>query len=404
MIGAASCTQAKQHAAREDNGRRRKMYTGETTGRPRGQKKRALLLIAALALVPVARLLPPTPSAEAPASRLPQRLGAQEFWELSTTLSEPDGYFRSNNLVSNELFMQRVIPDLVRTVRPGGAYLGVGPEQNFTYIAAVKPGIAFIVDIRRGNLRLHLMYKALFELSSDRGEFVSRLFSMKRPGGLGRRSTVQEIFAAYADPQLRSEDLYKQNVIAIREFFAKNRNLNLMADDLRGIEEVYHEFYTQGLDIHYEIMPGSNGSFPTYAEMMQATDSGAVARGFLATEENFALVRELHSRNLIVPVVGNFAGPKAIRAIGRYLRSQNALVSAFYVSNVEQYLGREGGQDEFCASAATLPLDESSVFIRSERRGFGPRNFRSSGGPPGNFSSQLHNIRNEVKGCTWALR
>ena len=95
---------------------------------------------------------------------------------------------------------QRVIPELTRLARPGRAYLGVGPEQNFTYIAAVRPAMAFIIDVRRGNLHLHLMYKALFELSADRAEFVSRLFSMKRPSGLGRQSTVQQIMAAYTDP------------------------------------------------------------------------------------------------------------------------------------------------------------------------------------------------------------
>ena len=55
--------------------------------------------------------------------------------------------------------------------------MGVGPEQNFSYIAALKPSMAFIVDIRHGNLDVHLMYKALFEMSDNRAEFVSRLFS-----------------------------------------------------------------------------------------------------------------------------------------------------------------------------------------------------------------------------------
>ncbi len=81
--------------------------------------------------------------------------------------------------------MQRVVPDLTRTVKPGRVYMGVGPEQNFTYIAATRPAMAFIIDVRRGNLQLHLMYKALFELSTDRADFVSRLFSLRaasRPG------------------------------------------------------------------------------------------------------------------------------------------------------------------------------------------------------------------------------
>ena len=74
-----------------------------------------------------------------------------------------------------------------KTARPARVYLGVGPEQNFTYIAALKPAMVFIVDVRRGNLQLHLMYKALFELSADRADFVARLFSKERPAGLTAR-------------------------------------------------------------------------------------------------------------------------------------------------------------------------------------------------------------------------
>ena len=83
---------------------------------------------------------------------LPERLSDQEFWRLMEELSEPNGYFRSDNLLSNEQVFARVIPELVSAAKPGGVYLGVGPEQNFTYIAAIKPKIAFIIDIRRGNL------------------------------------------------------------------------------------------------------------------------------------------------------------------------------------------------------------------------------------------------------------
>ena len=73
----------------------------------------------------------------------------------------------------------------------------MGPEQNFTYIAALEALIAFVIDIRRGNLHLQLMYKALFELSADRAEFFSRLFTKPRAGwtqrhvvGAGHRDGV----------------------------------------------------------------------------------------------------------------------------------------------------------------------------------------------------------------------
>jgi hypothetical protein len=80
---------------------------------------------------------------------------------------------------------------------PDGVYLGVGPEQNFTYIAAIRPKIAFIIDIRRQNMLQHLVYKAAFEMSENRADFLSRLFSRRRPAGLSDSSTVTELFNAY---------------------------------------------------------------------------------------------------------------------------------------------------------------------------------------------------------------
>src|SRR5262245_5322851 len=113
---------------------------------------------------------------------LPASLTDAEFWALTGRISEPGGYFRSNsgstdNLLSNENTISTVAAALAKRVAPGGVYLGVGPEQNFSYIVAIRPRIAFITDIRRGNLQLHLLYKALFETSSNRSEFVSRLFA-----------------------------------------------------------------------------------------------------------------------------------------------------------------------------------------------------------------------------------
>jgi hypothetical protein len=138
---------------------------------------RGLRVFAAALALACLVALPLLADSRTTAKGLPTRLTDQEFWKLSSDLSEHDGSFRSDNLVSNELWLQHVIPDLVKTVEPGHVYVGVGPEQNFTYIAALKPSMAFIIDIRRGNLDLQLMYKALFEISSDRAEFVSRLFS-----------------------------------------------------------------------------------------------------------------------------------------------------------------------------------------------------------------------------------
>jgi hypothetical protein len=329
----------------------------------------------------------------------PDRLSDQEFWKLSADSSEPDGTFRSENLLSNELGMQWVIPDLLKTTKPGRVYMGVGPEQNFTYIVAMKPKMVFIVDVRRGNLDLHLMYKALFELSADRAEFVSRLFSKKRPDGLGEKSTATDIVAAFWDVDT-SEALYNANLTAIYDQLATKHGFALSADDREGIAYVYHAFFWYGPSLQYRSTTGNRGNFgsggrfgsqPTYADLMVATDAAGEMRGYLSSEERFAFLKDLETKNLLVPVVGNFAGPKAIRAVGKYLKDKGATVSAFYLSNVEQYLYQQGLWRDFCANIATLPLDETSTFIRAVRGG--------RYGPGFGLSSELGSMASEVKSC-----
>lgn len=334
------------------------------------------------------------PAARAGGGALPDSLPTSAFWTLSGDLSEENGYFQSDNLVSNEIQFQRVIPDLTKSARAGRVYLGVGPEQNFSYIAALKPAMVFIVDVRRGNLQLHLMYKALFELSTDRADFVSRLFSKKRPAGLTAESSAQDIFAAYEKVETDDESLYKANLAAIDDHLVKTRGLKLTEEDLKGIEYVYYQFFYYGPSIQYWSTGGSGRggrTAPTFADLMMAEDGSGRSRSFLASEENFTFLKQLEAKNLLVPVVGNFAGKKALRGVGGYIREHSAVVSAFYVSNVEQYLGRSGVWGDFCANVATLPLDESSTFIRSVRSG----NFVPGVG----LDSELGNMATETKSC-----
>lgn len=302
---------------------------------------------------------------------LPPALSDHEFWALTVQMSEPDGYFRSNsgspdNLLSNENMVSTLAGALAERVKPGGVYLGVGPEQNFTYIAAIRPRMAFITDIRRGNLHLHLMYKALFEISADRADFVSRLFSRRRPAGLTPAATAAELMKAYLPVRPISEGAFKANLKVVIDHLTRTRGLPLDAADLAGLEYVHRNFRRFGPSINYtSSINGRTGLGGSYAVIMASTDAATGREGtYLATEDNFLAVKTLHARNLIVPVVGDFAGPKALRAIGSYVRDRGAVVMAFYVSNVEMYLQRNGVWPAFCANVATMPLDPSSIFIR----------------------------------------
>jgi hypothetical protein len=354
---------------------------------------RRCLLVGALAWAIGACLLWRGPTVVEAAEPFPSRLTDRQFWKLVSDFSEPDGNFRSDNLLSNEIWFQQALGALSNATRPGGAYLGVGPEQNFTYVAALKPAISFIVDVRRGNLDVQLMYKALFELSSDRADFVSRLFSRPRPDGIKPSDAPAQLFDAFAriapNPVVfaRTFEEVRKQLVAVHHF-------GVTAQDLSQIQRVLGSFVSMGPQIRYSPIGSAGGTIqPTYAELMAATDEVGVPRGFLANDATFAAVKDVERRNLIVPVVGDFAGAKAIRAIGRYLRSKGVTVSAFYLSNVEEYLIQDGVWKAFCANVATLPLDDTSTFIRSVRTD-GPTGMGTA------FMSQLRSMPQEVRDCS----
>jgi hypothetical protein len=307
-----------------------------------------------------------SPRAHVAAQSLPSSISDRDFWAMVTGFSESGGYFRSDNLISNEMAFQQVIPDLQKTPRPG-AYLGVGPDQNFTYITALRPKMAFIVDIRRQNMLLHLMYKALVELSSDRVDFLSRLFSRPRPEGLGPDASLQALFDAF-EALSGDEMLVQKNLKAVFERLERTHGFPLTEEDENAIKFVYTSFYLGGPDIRYSFPRSDFGGpqwFPTYAELMVQTDLRGENHSYIATEQNFAVLREYERNNLIVPLVGDFAGDHALRTVGRYLKDHDATVTSFYTSNVEQYLFRSGVAPAFYQNVATLPIDDRSVFIRS---------------------------------------
>jgi len=315
---------------------------------------------------------------------LPSRFTDKAYWQLIGDLSETGGSFRSDNFLSNENAFQTVIPELRTTLPQGGVYVGVGPEQNFTYIVALRPKLAFIVDIRRQNLVEHLLYKAFFELSPTRADFLSRLFARRKPADLGASTQVESLLAAFlaAAP---SDDLFKDNLQAAKDKLVKDHRFVLSEEDLRGLEYVYSAFYHGGPELNYSYIPSDRGlvngfgtGFPSYADLMSESDGQGEHRSFLASEENYRVLREYQRNNAIVPIVGDFGGDKALRAVADYVRQRGATVTAFYTSNVEQYLFMEPyAWRRFLQNVATFPIDSKSTFIRSiSNRGFPFARFR----------------------------
>ena len=195
------------------------------------------------------------------------------FWRIVSDFSEPGGFFRSDNFVSNETTFQWVMPELAERPQTGRRLprRRTGPELHVH--RRDQPKIAFIVDIRRQNMLHHLMYKALIELSTDRARVPSRLFSRPRPGGLDANAGPAALFQAYANVPGDSA-LYTRNLAAVKEQLVARHKFGLTSDDLRTIEFVYSAFFTAGPELTYSFtMPAADRAWvlrPPHADLRRA--------------------------------------------------------------------------------------------------------------------------------------
>ncbi len=321
-----------------------------------------------LALIMAAQFLSGYPvqrkQVEAAASTAPLNLA-----QLSQKLSEPGGYFGSDNLVSNELSYQHVIPKLAQMGVSGGVYLGVGPDQNFTYIAAIRPEKAIMIDIRRDCLLHHLLFKSFFLMGHNRIEYLSVMFGKPMPQKSKdwNRKSIKEL-VEYIDRTPADAKLFEKYRAEVKQQITK-LGFTLSERDWEALERIYQAFYQSGMEVRYVIrdrpMP-SNRYFPSYRSVLLETDLNNEQRNYLSTEDSFQFLKKMQEQNRIIPVTGDLSGEHAVKAIGNYLRESGQKVSAFYVSNVEFYLWRQTGSFErFVQNLKSLPIDDRSVIIRS---------------------------------------
>jgi hypothetical protein len=336
--------------------------------------------------------IPAAPPGRSAASvqKAPESLSSAEFSRLSHEFSEDGGYFRSDNFTSNETSYLHIVDKLKQLGASGGAYLGVGPEQNFTYIAKIRPRIAFLVDIRRQAIIQHLMYKAIFHLSPTPAQFLARLLSRPIPKDSkdskelktavtvpGPNASINDLLAYFSQAPA-DEKTYAANLAEIRKMIEEEFKFPLSEADRTSLDYVYKSFYADGLEISYRTEGAFGSYFPTLKEIIAGTDLDGRQGNFLASKEDYEFVRELHRKNLIIPVVGDFAGKKALSSVGEYLRKNGLTVTAFYLSNVEQYLFGNGVFAAFAENVRKLPINDKSLFIRSVA-GRGPHPARVPG-------------------------
>ncbi|HSM35820.1 MAG TPA: hypothetical protein VK837_05415 [Longimicrobiales bacterium] len=338
-------------------------------GRPPGVRRAytGALVVVALATAAGALLAtrgdaPGVPAVAAPA---PARASADTgFAALVERLSGEGAYFDTDNLISNEASYLHVAARLRAARAPGLAYIGVGPDQNFSYIAALRPEAAFILDIRRDNLLHHLLLKALMEAAPDRASYAAALFGRPAPPARLRRQSaplVEILDWVERTPPDTSAALPP----GLRER-VEGFGLELSSEDLETIARFHRTFIAEGPGLRFR----SHGRaprwyYPTYRDLLLERDETGAPASYLASEDDYLFVRDLQRADRVVPVVGDFAGPHALRAIGREIAARGLELGAFYTSNVEFYLERDGSFERYVASLETLPAAPDGVIVRS---------------------------------------
>ncbi|MEM8488844.1 MAG: hypothetical protein AAF564_25085 [Bacteroidota bacterium] len=292
---------------------------------------------------------------------------AEDFGALVEKLSGEGGYFDTDNLISNESSYLHVIPRLNQLGLRGGAYLGVGPDQNFSYIAHLEPELAIIVDIRRDNMLTHLFFKALFELADNRPAFLRYLFAraVDITEEAAHEMDVAQLMrivseAGMADATVQ-EAIHKAVMQQVRQ-----SGVALNEADLDKIGQIHAEFMAKGPALRFTSHGRAPQSYyPTYEQLATETTLSGETAGFLGQEVYFQRLKKMQEENRIVPVVGDFAEAHALPAIGAHLKENGLEVHAFYTSNVEFYLMRGQKINRFAANVRQLPLSPQSIFIRS---------------------------------------
>src|SRR5688500_6497262 len=321
-------------------------------------------------------------AAQAPA------LSDSAFAALVARISEPGGYFDSDNLISNESSYLHVLGAMRKLGVSGGAYVGVGPDQNFSYIAQVRPRVAVIVDIRRDNLLQHLLFKSLFEMARNRAEYLALLTGRAVPNDVAkwsRRSITDVVDFVETSPP--DPDQFETTRAMVRSK-VKRYGIPVTPAELETIGRIHQAFFDAGLELRFTSLGRApRAYYPTLRKLLLEKDLNGKQLTYLASEDDFQFVKSLQARNRVIPVVGNLAGDHALREIGKVMAERGDKLSALYVSNVEFYLMREGTFDTFASTVRALPRDGRSVIIRSY---FGGGFYGSHPqSVPGYFSTQL---------------
>jgi hypothetical protein len=136
----------------------------------------------------------------------------------------------------------------------------------------------------------HLFYKALMETSSDRAEFLSRLFG--RPCVESTAATPEALFRAYK-LERPARRLFETNVRRVVDYLENEKGFNLSDEDKVGIRYIAQAFFKSGPDIRYISSARDFTATSNYSDLATENDGVSHNWNFLATDDQFVAVQRM---------------------------------------------------------------------------------------------------------------
>ena len=270
----------------------------------------------------------------------------------------------NNYLVSNEVGHQNVIPYFQQHINPRNIYIGVGPDQNYTYISIARPSFAFILDNREENQILHYLFKACFELASSRQEYLSILFSKPLKYNISLLSLCDMV---HYFSQIEGDiNYFNKNWDLLYKAIQKYRQ-NISKNNIYQIHAMYEEFFEYHLLLRTrnDLTSWQGWPYPNYRDFILATDQTGRSWNFLNDDLRFQWLKTMQRNNRIIPIVGDLTGGKTLRTIAEFATKKGIPISTIYISNAEQLIFQEQLFDQYMSNIKNLPKDSSGLLIRT---------------------------------------
>lgn len=288
---------------------------------------------------------------------------AIEWARLTVDASEASGYFFSENLVSNESEYLSAA-DALMQLPEGLAYVGVGPEPMLSYLGLVDTPLAFVVDIRRDNARLHYLYRGIFESAETRYEWLSLLLGRpyRKYRAPGASASINEIVRE-VEAQAPTEAGFRWAHQLVQRSLDR-LPAHLLPCDRECVRRIHRCFWRSGTKITFQLRGLRLRRYPTLESQLRASSPDGRQLGFLADEGTFRRVTVHQRASRIVPIVGDISGSALLRTCA-VLRARALRVGAIYISNVEQYLFENDHWTAWVDHLKQVPAHDDAILIRS---------------------------------------